>query len=306
MRAIVWLSLLVICGCGYVGEPLPPALNIPQPPVNLEVVEIGDKLVVSYNQPGLSTEGLPIKRAEAPAITINGQNQTVSLQTAAAARYEFPAAQWADRDISVEVRANNNGRLSEPVRKSVHVIQPLPTPKDFRAEADPRGVRLTWTAPARDGVQYAITRQARTDQAPTTLATTKDQLYVDTTAEYGTEYTYRAKAVSGAAMSAQTDSVTLTPIDRFPPAAPTALNAIAGVGSVELAWERDQETDLRSYKIYRALKGSELTVLSDTVTGPAYSDRQIEAGKTYVYAVTAVDQRGNESARSANVEVNTQ
>jgi fibronectin type 3 domain-containing protein len=36
---------------------------------------------------------------------------------------------------------------------------------------------------------------------------------------------------------------------------------------------------------------------------PAASDRGIETGRRYRYAVTAVDQKGNESARSAAVEV---
>jgi fibronectin type 3 domain-containing protein len=36
---------------------------------------------------------------------------------------------------------------------------------------------------------------------------------------------------------------------------------------------------------------------------PAYSDHGVEHGKTYRYEVSAIDQKGNESARSAAVEV---
>jgi fibronectin type 3 domain-containing protein len=35
------------------------------------------------------------------------------------------------------------------------------------------------------------------------------------------------------------------------------------------------------------------------VKTPAFRDTHVEAGKTYQYAVTAVDERGNESAHSA-------
>ena len=73
--------------------------------------------------------------------------------------------------------------------------------------------------------------------------------------------------------------------------------------SIELAWERSPESDLRGYRVYRAEKGGELAMLTDFVNTPAFSDRQIESGKTYVYAVAALDYAGNESARSATLEV---
>jgi hypothetical protein len=46
-----------------------------------------------------------------------------------------------------------------------------------------------------------------------------------------------------------------------------------------------------------------MTVLADSVDSPAYSDRQITAGTKYVYAVSALDSAGNESAKSAPVEM---
>jgi fibronectin type 3 domain-containing protein len=36
---------------------------------------------------------------------------------------------------------------------------------------------------------------------------------------------------------------------------------------------------------------------------PSYSDRKVEAGKAYHYSISAVDQAGNESPRSAAVDV---
>ena len=39
---------------------------------------------------------------------------------------------------------------------------------------------------------------------------------------------------------------------------------------------------------------------------PTWSDRAVERGKTYRYAVTAFDQAGNESARSAIAEAAVQ
>jgi fibronectin type 3 domain-containing protein len=43
--------------------------------------------------------------------------------------------------------------------------------------------------------------------------------------------------------------------------------------------------------------------VADVSVVPSYSDRKVEAGKTYRYSVSAVDQAGNESPRSATVDV---
>jgi fibronectin type 3 domain-containing protein len=80
------------------------------------------------------------------------------------------------------------------------------------------------------------------------------------------------------------------------------VRTIAAAGSVELTWERNTEADLAGYRVYRATGDGAFEKLDD-VQVPAYSDRKVEAGKTYRYALSAVDQAGNESARSAAVTV---
>jgi fibronectin type 3 domain-containing protein len=42
--------------------------------------------------------------------------------------------------------------------------------------------------------------------------------------------------------------------------------------------------------------------IADVSVVPSYSDRKVEAGKTYHYSISAVDQAGNESPRSAAVD----
>jgi hypothetical protein len=58
--AVVFMS-----GCGYVGEPMYPALNIPVRIVDLGAVERGDNLEVSFSIPAVTTEGMVIKKAGA-------------------------------------------------------------------------------------------------------------------------------------------------------------------------------------------------------------------------------------------------
>jgi fibronectin type 3 domain-containing protein len=78
--------------------------------------------------------------------------------------------------------------------------------------------------------------------------------------------------------------------------------AVAGVGTIELAWERNVEDDFQGYNVYRSSEGAAFEKIAALIDAPAYSDRQIEAVRKYRYAVSAVDQTGNESRRSEPVE----
>ena len=58
-----------------------------------------------------------------------------------------------------------------------------------------------------------------------------------------------------------------------------------------------------SYRVYRAQANGALEKIADVTAVPNYSDRKVEHGKSYRYAIAAVDRAGNESPRSAPIEV---
>jgi len=91
--------------------------------------------------------------------------------------------------------------------------------------------------------------------------------------------------------------------DIFPPAVPSGLEAVAsGVGQppfVDLIWAPNTDADLAGYNIYRHEQGGQpVKINSEPVKTPAFRDTTAVSGKKYFYSVTAVDLRGNESARS--------
>ena len=55
-------AVFALAGCGYPGEPLPPALNRPNRVVDLSAVERGEKIVIHFTLPAKTTEGLPVKQ----------------------------------------------------------------------------------------------------------------------------------------------------------------------------------------------------------------------------------------------------
>jgi hypothetical protein len=98
----------------------------------------------------------------------------------------------------------------------------------------------------------------------------------------------------------------VTARDTFPPAAPTALEAVGSAGVISLIWEGVEAPDLAGYVVLRGENGGEpTTVLTPTPIGArSFEDRQVRPGVRYVYVVVAVDSAtpANRSAPSNRAE----
>jgi len=138
---------------------------------------------------------------------------------------------------------------------------------------------------------------------------------LDKDIHFGETYEYRAQRVVRVNVAGQTlelDSplsppVHLEALDVFPPAVPIGLAAVAIAAengsepAIDLSWQPDTEVDLAGYIVYRR-EGSgnwERISPAQAVVGPALRDSHVQAGHSYIYAVSAIDQGGHESARSA-------
>jgi len=319
--AIPALATLLLCGCGYIGEPLPPLMNIPARPGDLIAVQRGARILAHFTIPAITTEGTVIKKPVTPELRIGpkpaGQfnpgawaaTATPAGQPAvenSVAQFEIPVASWIGRDVALAAKVTGaNGRdagWSAPVFLSV--VPPPDQPAGLRAEAVPQGVRLTWRA---SGNLFAVFRRDpdQKDYAP--LARSTNPEWIDTTAQWGKLYSYLvqslAKAGEGEAQSDLSSEIAITPLDTFPPAAPVGLTVVPSTTSIELVWERNPEPAVTGYRVYRALANGPLAPLADTREIPNYSDRQIESGKVYRYAVAALKSNGKEGPMSTPVEV---
>ena len=85
--------------------------------------------------------------------------------------------------------------------------------------------------------------------------------------------------------------------DTTAPPSPAGLNASASAGSISLDWSDSGAADLAGYRVYRT--GPDGGVSTATVSSSARTDTSASAGVTYRYSVSAFDNAGNESARSA-------
>lgn len=221
--------------------------------------------------------------------------------------------------VEVLNREGKSAGLSNQVE--VSLARTLPPPRDFQAKVVPQGVTLTWandmppqTSPA---IHYAIRAYRNQIGTPQwnligeTVMGAENSL-TDSNIEWEKTYEYRAETVTVIVTPNKpelqiegddTPNIKVFADDIFPPAVPSGLQAVfSGPGQfpfVDLIWAPDIDADLAGYNVYRREEGSAPTKLNrDLVKSPAYRDSTVVAGKTYVYSVSAVDARGNESTRS--------
>ena len=107
------------------------------------------------------------------------------------------------------------------------------------------------------------------------------------------ERCYSVGAIRGTIESAPTPRECVTPIDSYPPAAPSGLDAVAGEGSIELIWDPNVEADLGGYIVLRAEAGGDtlLQLTATPISATRYPDRTVTPGVRYTYVVRAVDNR---------------
>jgi hypothetical protein len=87
------------------------------------------------------------------------------------------------------------------------------------------------------------------------------------------------------------------------PATPTGLAVLPREGGLEVLWSPSAEPDLAGYRVYRTVPGSPPEKIADVGPGRAsWLDDTAQRGIDYRYAVTALDQAGNESPATDPVE----
>jgi hypothetical protein len=90
--------------------------------------------------------------------------------------------------------------------------------------------------------------------------------------------------------------------DTAPPSVPTGLTATASSTQVNLSWSPSTDTGgcgLAGYRVYRDNK------LIATTSSTSYTDTTVAPNKRYRYRLSAHDNVGNSSARSAQIQVRT-
>jgi hypothetical protein len=366
LGALLVLTLM-IAGCATMGPPQPPSLWLPKPPSDLRATRKGDRVILTWTIPSVTTDrktirsqgptricrglesklmqcGVPVGQAAAvpnpsPASSpASGPTKSRKQKTAESYTDTLPGSILTDNAsgfITYAIEALNEDGRGAGISNQVQVsrLRTLPPPQNFAAKVTGRGVVLSFTSdlPASSvpGVSYVYRvyrRPAGSEEKNSGEKNADEKILVgevaagsersftltDSNIEWEKTYEYRAETVTVVEQEKQpelqlegndTPEVQVFTHDVFPPAVPSGLQAVfSGPGQqpfIDLVWAPVTDVDLDGYNVYRHEEGAAaMKVNVALVKTPAYRDMNVVSGKHYVYSVSAVDVRGNESARS--------
>ena len=221
-----WIALAgLLSGCGYPGEPLPPALKRPTRVADLAVVERGSKVYIQFTVPALTTEGLPVTKPDIelrmgpmPAEGFSAWEKTAERIPQAAiqidgshAIVQVDASKFYNKTVVIAVRVHGPHGVdvgwSRP--ELLELILALPVPEGLVATDAPDAVRLDWHAAA---PEFRILRKAADETAFRQIGTSDKPSYPDPTIEYGKTYDYLVQSIekSGEHYAESEPSTTIT------------------------------------------------------------------------------------------------
>jgi len=201
-------------------------------------------------------------------------------------------------------------------------------PSGLRGTVTEHAIELTWEVGSGPVVGYHIYRgelnvgsaEIASDLSKLQFTSPLEMLgpaaensYSDGQFEFGQTYVYTVRSVAqydaDSVESEDSVPVIVTPRDIFPPAAPLGLEALyvsettQEPAHVELSWAISPEPDLAGYYVYRSEQPGTpgLRLNHDLLLSPTFRDISVQAGRRYIYQVTAVDRAGNESPLSGAV-----
>ncbi len=334
-RLFCLLSLILLLGeaCGKKGPPVPWSSVVPKRIVDLEARSREGRVLLEWTLPKENTDKSPLTDLAQFKILRSvgdlvgeacrgcGEKTEVFYEGRLnledkGKRMSFYIEDLAPRRVYVfqVVTVNRRGYPSAPSNPvEVFWDDPPPMPRVVRVESGDKRVDVFWE-PVSEATGYHIYRKEEgKDFLPFPL--NRDPLpisqYTDLGVENDRTYIYSIHAVRRVVKTDIEGKGALTPMvlptDLIPPSAPSGLIAIPLKNGIELHWRRNPEPDLLGYYVYRRKLGEEKfkRLTPEYLTKELYLDTEVEKGKDYEYAITAVDHspRRNESPFSEEVRV---
>ncbi len=330
--------------CGRKTEPLTPDSPRPEAVKDIKIAVRDVVAYLSWPIPAKNVEGKTLGPADIKGFRVYRAEQSherkrllyrqvaeIGLANPAPAQVQNGIVTWNDTGLqygrvyvyhirAYSVKGGASG-YSDEVRAAP--LLSLAAPKNPKAVGGDSSVTLTWdpVTTRSDGsvhqgfvgyLVYRGTEPGKYDDLPLNREPATESSYRDATAVNDKQYSYRVRAVDSPVRpwqeSPDSAEVTATPRDTTPPAPPTGITVVPGIGRVFLTWNENKEPDLAGYHVYRSMKaGAEQARLTDRpLNRTTFSDETVKQGVTYFYAITAVDKSGNESARSKEKKTYTE
>jgi len=334
---ILAAALLLLPACGKKGPLVLEPEKIPPPVTALELRQVGNAVELSWKFPELlGDRKTPLLAAQVRSVAVLHLDkpfhpETFERKSELLARFKhselsnrpdgifacalpFRAKQLKDREhaFAVTYQYGRSRSALSAVEKITTRTPPAPI-RDLKAGREGKVVVLSWSRPPVDSDGQPISAPAgyrvfrRIMQENEAAAFTainakavKGEYYEDRDTGRDGEYEYQVASLLDARIeSSPSNTARLNIQDTFPPDVPVNLVTFTATDHVFLTWEAVRDRDLHHYVVYRrSPRDDDFKILDAAVGENFFRDRQVAKGQIYIYAVAAVDTKGNESEPS--------
>ncbi len=211
-------------------------------------------------------------------------------------------------------------RFNSPPSNVVYMISQAPPEAvtGLKVEAGRRSLILSWEKPEKDTSGRPLEvlsgfkvyrrysagpgREER-DFLPQVEKPLLADSFIDKNVRNPGEYQYFVTALRGSQVeSSPSQVISFTLESGFPPDPPANLVIFQASDHLFLNWRALPESSFSHYRVYRRRSAADqFELLADQVRENLYRDRSVRPGQSFEYALSAVDENGNESELSSAV-----
>ena len=303
------LLLAVAISCAKVGDPLPPLPPDSVTVENLEVIQSGEEVLLTFPTPTLNITAIELYR------TCEGDPDSINDSAPVLVADQSDIGQLAFMDrlyvtvpdhsndseciYAIRTQGERGGRSGLSNQVEWKVLQPPPPPVGVSAKTLESSVEIEWNAPAGqasaqgdDVVEYLVNFQKLS----------LDNSFTITEITFGEPVEFEVRTLerrNGTLLFSKPSRLDdFVAKDRFPPHSPSGLVVVQLEAGMQLSWDDNGDSDLSGYYVYRLGQGRPAERISGLLTLNRFLDENPPEWPGLAYYVTAVDKWGNESSPS--------
>lgn len=298
------LGLVVMVGCGKMGDPMPPLRNVPMKTSDLSIHQQGNVIFFDMAFPNTTASGMALGGIDgvelsqyAKTLQADGSLPTVDPREFGPASEVLLTLRGSDLSAAVvgdriQFRLPLSDDLpEEPTSASYYAVKtfkgdeasalsnqvalipakPPEAPKSLGLEGQARSVQVTWELDDPRPVEgFEILRRDAREKgygAPLDRVPGDAREFSDRSATYGNRYIYTVRSIASTnplVLSADSGEREIEYEDRFPPATPRNFVALAETGAVRLRWDPSPDSDVAGYILFRREPGRDFHPLNDS------------------------------------------